>query len=217
MVIYDFDTIYIADLNAITQQGDHDSLINEVLIFFPYIQFWIDKGYQILKKYPHNYLPVLGSESYSDENILDLKAFNNRFILSLDYSMSEELGAKSLFSRQDLWPDNIIIMTLNRIGSCQGPDLAKLNEFCSHYPDKQFIAAGGIRNTNDLHAIKLYGVISIYFPNDWTLLMFTVPTSRFFICSTSSCCLSSDKNNFSLKNKVGISSIFGYSKLPLSP
>ena len=158
LAIYEFDTIYLADLNAITQQGDHDSLINEVLIFFPYIQFWVDKGYQILKKYPHNYLPVLGSESYSDENILDLKAFNNRFILSLDYSMSEELGAKSLFSRPDLWPDNIIIMTLTRIGSSQGADLAKLNEFCSHYPDKQFIAAGGIRNTNDLHAIRLLGV-----------------------------------------------------------
>jgi phosphoribosylformimino-5-aminoimidazole carboxamide ribotide isomerase len=72
--------------------------------------------------------------------------------------MSEKLGAKSLFSRQDLWPDNIIIMTLTRVGSCLGPDLAKLNEFCSHYPDKQFIAAGGIRNTNDLHAIRLLGV-----------------------------------------------------------
>ena len=25
--VYDFDTIYIADLNAITHQGDHDRLI----------------------------------------------------------------------------------------------------------------------------------------------------------------------------------------------
>ena len=72
--------------------------------------------------------------------------------------MSEELGAKSLFSRQDLWPDNIIIMTLTRVGSCLGPDLAKLNEFCRHYRDKQFIAAGGIRNTNDLHEIRLLSV-----------------------------------------------------------
>lgn len=155
---YTFDTIYIADLNAITQQGDHDNLINEVLTFFPNIQFWVDKGYQRLKTYPHNYLPVLGSECYNDDNVLELKAFSDRFILSLDYSMSGELGAKSLFSNPDLWPASIIIMTLSRVGSHQGPDLAKLNEFCKRYPDKLFIAAGGIRNIDDLHAIKRLGV-----------------------------------------------------------
>ncbi|MEY3787764.1 MAG: hypothetical protein RLZ75_1971, partial [Pseudomonadota bacterium] len=113
---YDFNTVYIADLNAITQEGDHADLINEVLAFFPHIQFWVDKGYQRLKNYPHNYLPVLGSECYNDENVLELKAFNDRFILSLDYSMSGELGAKSLFSNPDLWPASIIIMTLSRVG-----------------------------------------------------------------------------------------------------
>jgi len=155
---YDFNTVYIADLNAITQEGDHADLINEVLAFFPHIQFWVDKGYQRLKNYPHNYLPVLGSECYNDENVLELKAFNDRFILSLDYSMSGELGAKSLFSKPDLWPASIIIMTLSRVGSHQGPDLAKLNEFCKRYPDKLFIAAGGIRNIDDLYAIKRLGV-----------------------------------------------------------
>jgi len=49
-------------------------------------------------------------------------------------------------------------MTLSRVGSHQGPDLAKLNEFCKRYPDKLFIAAGGIRNVDDLHAIKRLGV-----------------------------------------------------------
>jgi phosphoribosylformimino-5-aminoimidazole carboxamide ribotide isomerase len=155
---YDFDTIYIADLNAITHQGDHERLIAEVLTVFPHIIFWIDSGYQRVKKYPQNHLPVLGSESYSDESALELKAFNKRFILSLDYSMSEALGAKSLFSDQDLWPDTIIIMTLNRVGSNQGPDLDKLNWFCRQYPHKHFIAAGGIRNADDLQALKQVGI-----------------------------------------------------------
>ncbi|MFA5923315.1 MAG: HisA/HisF-related TIM barrel protein [Methylococcaceae bacterium] len=156
--VYDFDTIYIADLNALTHQGDHDLLITDVLTSFPHILFWIDRGYQRFKKYPGNHLPVLGSESYSDETVLELKAYNKRFILSLDYSISEALGAKSLFSNQDLWPDTIIIMTLNRVGSNQGPDLDKLNWFCRQYPHKHFIAAGGIRNTADLQALKQVGV-----------------------------------------------------------
>jgi phosphoribosylformimino-5-aminoimidazole carboxamide ribotide isomerase len=156
---YDFDTLYIADLNAITQQGDHARLITEVVACFPHILFWIDSGYQRVKDYPGNHLPVLGSECYRDETVLELKAFHNRFILSLDYSVSgEELGAKSLFSGPDLWPETIIIMTLSRVGSHRGPDLAKLKAFCENYPDKQFIAAGGVRNTADLHALKQVGV-----------------------------------------------------------
>jgi phosphoribosylformimino-5-aminoimidazole carboxamide ribotide isomerase len=156
--VCDFDTIYIADLNAITHQGDHDRLINDVLTCFPHIVFWVDSGYQRFKIYPGNYLPVLGSECYSDESALELKAFNKRFILSLDYSMSEPLGAKSLFSDQGLWPENIIIMTLNRVGSNQGPDLDQLNWFCRQYPHKNFIAAGGIRDVNDLQTLNQVGV-----------------------------------------------------------
>jgi phosphoribosylformimino-5-aminoimidazole carboxamide ribotide isomerase len=156
--VYDFDTIYIADLNAITHQGDHDRLITDVLTSFPHILFWIDRGYQRFQKYPGNHLPVLGSECYSDETVLELKAFNKHFILSLDYSTSGALGAKSLFSDQALWPDTIIIMTLSRVGNHQGPDLDKLNWFCRQYPHKNFIAAGGIRNTADLQALKQAGV-----------------------------------------------------------
>jgi phosphoribosylformimino-5-aminoimidazole carboxamide ribotide isomerase len=155
---YDFDTLYIADLNAITHQGDHERLITEVLTVFPHIIFWIDSGYQRVKKYPPNHVPVLGSECYNDDNVLELKAFNNRFILSLDYSISEALGAKSLFSDPDLWPDTIIIMTLNRVGSHQGPDLDKLSGFCGQYPHKHFIAAGGIRNVEDLQVLKQIGL-----------------------------------------------------------
>jgi phosphoribosylformimino-5-aminoimidazole carboxamide ribotide isomerase len=154
--VYDFDTIYIADLNAITLQGDHACLITDVLTSFPNIVFWIDKGYQRFNKFPGNHLPVLGSEC--DKTVLELKAFDNHFILSLDYSVSEALGAKSLFSDPELWPETIIIMTLNRVGSNQGPDLDKLNEFYRQYPHKNFIAAGGIRNTADLLALKQVGV-----------------------------------------------------------
>jgi len=159
--IYDFDTFYIADLNAITNQGNHDRLINDILARFPHITFWVDSGYRLYNKTskrPGNYLPVLGSESYSDESILELKSFNRNFILSLDYSASEALGAKSLFYSQALWPDTIIIMTLSRVGSNSGPDLKKLKKFYEQFPHKSFVAAGGIRDKADLIALKQAGV-----------------------------------------------------------
>ncbi|MGR9013543.1 MAG: HisA/HisF-related TIM barrel protein [Gammaproteobacteria bacterium] len=159
--IYEFDTFYIADLNAITLQGDHQHLITDILTRFPQITFWIDQGYQQYvqnPQRPNNTLPVLGSESYRDETISEIKAYNNNFILSLDYSNSNALGAVSLFSDPSLWPKNIIIMTLERVGSNHGPDLHKLTEFCGKYPDKNFIAAGGIRNKQDLMALKAAGI-----------------------------------------------------------
>ena len=159
--LYDFDTFYIADLNAITRQGNNDALINDVLVYYPQFTFWCDQGYRqydLRLNYPGNTLPVLGSESYSDGNLLEMKAFNNNFILSLDYSAANALGAKRIFSNQDFWPENIIIMTLDRVGSYAGPDIEKLNDFCRQYPAKNFIAAGGIRNKQDLIALHAIGI-----------------------------------------------------------
>ena len=158
LLIYDFDTFYIADLNAITLQGNHDALIKDVLTSCPHLQFWVDKGFQRRTHYPKNYFPVLGSECYGEEDILEIEAFNKHFILSLDYSDSEALGAKNLFFKPDLWPESIIIMTLNRVGSHQGPDLIKLQDYYDKYPHKNFIAAGGIRDIKDLLALKQIGV-----------------------------------------------------------
>ncbi|CAA9891421.1 Phosphoribosylformimino-5-aminoimidazole carboxamide ribotide isomerase [Candidatus Methylobacter favarea] len=157
----DFNTLYIADLNAITLQGDHKHLINKVLSRFPEITFWIDTGYQQYDanlQRPGNYLPILGSESYQDEDCQEIAAFGSNFILSLDFSIYGALGAQKLFANQELWPENIIIMLLDRVGSNSGPDLNKLNDFCSRYPDKNFIAAGGIRNKQDLIDLKEIGI-----------------------------------------------------------
>lgn len=159
--VYDFDTFYIADLNAIMHQGHHDFLITEILADYPHIVFWVDKGYQpyhspLMRL--NNYLPVLGSESYRDETVCELSAFEKQFILSLDYSVAGALGAASLFSSPIFWPDNIIVMTLACVGSNQGPDLRKLKPFCRQYPQKNFIAAGGIRHHDDLQALKNIGI-----------------------------------------------------------
>ncbi len=159
--LYAFDTFYIADLNAITGQGNHDALISDVLASFPRLNFWLDQGYRQYNprlKYSGNTLAVLGSESYSNDNLLEIKAFNNNFILSLDYSAGHALGAPRIFSNQAFWPDNIIVMTLDRVGSQAGPDLEKLNDFCGQSPAKNFIAAGGIRHKQDLIDLDALGI-----------------------------------------------------------
>jgi phosphoribosylformimino-5-aminoimidazole carboxamide ribotide isomerase len=156
--LYPFDTFYFADLNAITGQGDHRELINSVLEKYPDITFWVDCGYQRYQKQLANYLPVLGSECFSNAQLPEMAAFNKQFVLSLDYSSDKRLGATDLFTDSLYWPETVIIMTLARVGSQQGADYEKLATYCQTYPNKNFVAAGGIRNIEDLLALKKLGI-----------------------------------------------------------
>ena len=159
--LYDFRTFYIADLNALEQKGDHQSLIKKVARRFPERIFWLDSGLRTSPSHvsqPENMKPVLGSESFTDDSVSLLETSAKEFILSLDYSGKISLGASSLFITPGYWPDDIIIMTLDRVGSDLGPDLEKLVTFCSNHPGKNFIAAGGIRNLGDLLALKTIGI-----------------------------------------------------------
>lgn len=159
--IYHFPAIYIADLNAISRQSDNATLLADVLAAFPCIPFWIDGGYPLCNddfQQLANYCPVLGSESFQDGNISEIRKFENDFILSLDYSGTGELGAKTLFSEQDLWPEHIIVMSLPRVGSNQGPDVDRLTSYRKQYPQHKIIAAGGIRGSEDLRALEQIGI-----------------------------------------------------------
>jgi phosphoribosylformimino-5-aminoimidazole carboxamide ribotide isomerase len=157
--LHAFDTFYIADLDAITGQGSHADLIQKVLNDFPKITFWVDAGYQKAQTFPHNYLPILGSECFTDENFDELADFKNRFVLSLDYgAKGEMLGAKKLFTHTELWSENVIIMTLNRVGSSSGVNVDLLVQFKHDYPQENFIAAGGVRNVQDIKQLKIIGI-----------------------------------------------------------
>jgi phosphoribosylformimino-5-aminoimidazole carboxamide ribotide isomerase len=159
--LYAFDTFYIADLDALTGQDNHDALINEVLTAFPQTVFWVDKGYRVYSEaetYLANYRSVLGSESYCDDVVTELKAFDGRFVLSLDYKGDDGLGAQCLFDDAEFWPEDIVIMTLARVGGVSGPDFEKLKWFCQRYPNKNFIAAGGVRDINDLIELQNCGI-----------------------------------------------------------
>ena len=160
-VLFHVPTIYIADLNAIVRQGNNADLLSEVLAAFPHIMFCVDGGYPLCNnklKQLANFLPVLGSESFQDKNIFEIKQFKKNYILSLDYSTTGEMGAKTLFSKQDLWPENVIIMSLPRVGSNKGPDIEKLSVYRKHYPQQKIIAAGGIRDVHDLKKLKQIGI-----------------------------------------------------------
>ena len=162
LTLSDFKLFYLADLNAIMQQGDNGILIKNLLLNYPQITFWVDSGYQ---QRPSNlmslsnYQAVLGSECYSTNQLQYLKAFDKNFVLSLDFSSENKpLGSLELFENQAFWTAKIIIMTLGRVGSYAGVDLEKLEYYQNLNPDVEFIASGGIRHINDVKQLQSIGI-----------------------------------------------------------
>lgn len=156
--IHPFKIIYIADLNAITLTGDNNHLINLVIAKNPDIKFWVDNGKKIQDcsvSNLTNYKYVFGSEN-QDQHITHCRKDS---ILSLDFFPEKGyVGPKQLLNNSALWPKNIIVMTLDKVGKNTGPDVEKLTAFQKKYPEKSFIAAGGIRNISDLLHLKKMGI-----------------------------------------------------------
>lgn len=157
--VWNFSTIYLADLDSLIGIGNNTACINSLFNAFPEINFIIDCGvinpsYQPLKK--GQYTPILGTESF---DIGILKSKDKNFFLSLDFSSNGvEMGNSSIYDSPELWPKNLIIMTLALVGKNCGPDLQKIKHYLQQYTQHNFIAAGGIRNLQDLMQLKNIGV-----------------------------------------------------------
>ena len=160
--IYPFKIIYIADLNAITNTGNNDCVINTVIENNKQIEFWVDNGKKIQnlsESTDINYKPVIGSEYQNIAGPLTSNGCLKETILSLDFFPDKGYtGPEELLKDASLWPQNIIIMTLDRVGKNAGPDIERLNHFCQKYPEKDFIAAGGVRNELDLFSLRKIGI-----------------------------------------------------------
>jgi phosphoribosylformimino-5-aminoimidazole carboxamide ribotide isomerase len=155
--LYPFRMVYIADLNAIVGNDGHEDLIATLLARYPHIQFWIDNGRQFIEHgawpYP-NYQTVIGTES---QRAMPAQ-LNRDFILSLDFKQQQPAGDEAWFRDSTLWPENVIVMTLAKVGSGSGPDFQKLAELRFAYPDKKIVAAGGVRDVNDLIRLGEMGI-----------------------------------------------------------
>lgn len=157
--LYNFTQFYIADLDALMLTGSNHALINSIFSRYPYLNFMVDSG-----TVKTNYTPVqpkqltliIGTESIKMHDLADLK---QEFILSLDFSTEHrQIGETTLFTCSELWPKQLIIMTLGLVGKNSGPDLEKLEHYQKSYPQHKFVAAGGIRHLQDLIQLKQIGI-----------------------------------------------------------
>jgi phosphoribosylformimino-5-aminoimidazole carboxamide ribotide isomerase len=158
--LYPFSTLYIADIDAILDDGNNDNLIEKINFNFPDLKIWLDAG-----NHQSNYktMPVIGTES-----ILNLQSYLNcKFphVLSLDYNTQGAIGLIEVHKTTKHWPDEIICMTLNAVGSTQGTDNARIAQIkklnsAKKSPSKIY-AAGGIRDINDVRKLSSMGISGV--------------------------------------------------------
>lgn len=164
--LYPFRTLYIADLDAIEGRGGHADVIAALEAGFPSITFWVDAGIKhIADAEAHlasrHGMIVLGSESLQDADELRSLSQNDRAILSLDYRGDDFQGASEIANDSTLWPQRLIVMTLARVGSGAGPDLARLQDVIAKAGNRKVYAAGGLRGAEDVAALQAQSVSGV--------------------------------------------------------
>ncbi|MGH8549628.1 MAG: HisA/HisF-related TIM barrel protein [Methylococcales bacterium] len=158
--LYPFRTMYIADLDALMGTGSNLNLIQSLVASFPKTVFWIDQGLSHLQFRNPTLLPwitVLGSESLTEAVLTNLPVRPHQMILSLDFSTSGLLGPETLLENDRYWPERVIIMNLTSVGGENGPDWPRFETFRRTWPDRKFIAAGGVRDEDDLQRLASLG------------------------------------------------------------
>jgi phosphoribosylformimino-5-aminoimidazole carboxamide ribotide isomerase len=162
--LYPFERIYIADLDAITGQGNHLITIKYIQAQYPTLEIWLDAGISnasnLLVWNDLKLTHVIGSESIaSTQDLCEISNhLNKNFVLSLDNNQSGFLGCNDLQSNTDLWPENVILMSLAQVGANQGTNLELLEKFKRYSKTFNLYAAGGVRNIDDITILDQMGI-----------------------------------------------------------
>jgi phosphoribosylformimino-5-aminoimidazole carboxamide ribotide isomerase len=150
------DVLYIADLDAIEGVGNHFDVCRDLASALPGSELWIDAGFTNVTDcafwLPLGATLVIGTESLSfAEDWQELRAsFGESLVLSLDFGAEGRRGPSTLFAEPAHWPQRIIAMSLDRVGTGNGPDVARLRDVVEQAGSRSVYASGGMRDIGDL-------------------------------------------------------------------
>lgn len=164
------DLLYLADLDALQGRERQTGVIAQLLRDNPSRQCWVDAGFAdaaqasawraTLGPLAARVRPVFGSESLRDAQALQGLSetpAGREGVLSLDRRAGQALDAAGAWQAPQAWPHRVIMMTLERVGAGQGPDLTTLAALRAQRPDVWLVGAGGIRHVADLAAAAAAG------------------------------------------------------------
>lgn len=162
--------LYLADLDALMGGTAQHAVLGELLAALPGVELWVDAGFADAdaaaalgaQLAPHSarIVPVFASESLRSRAAL--AACFDRFgaagaVLSLDRRDGQRLDPAGCWDAVSLWPQRVIVMTLERVGSGAGPDLETMAALRREAPGKTLVGAGGVRSLEDLTRAQAVG------------------------------------------------------------
>lgn len=157
--------LYVADLDALQGGAAQIAVVQQLLKALPGIELWLDVGFADASQaralwgevgpLAERIVPVFASESLRSRDALEAcfklgLAPGHEAILSLDRRDGQRLDAAGCWDTPALWPKRVIVMTLERVGAGEGPDVQTLRAVAAQSPGTQLIGAGGIRSEDDL-------------------------------------------------------------------
>jgi phosphoribosylformimino-5-aminoimidazole carboxamide ribotide isomerase len=157
--LHPFRTFYVADLDAIEGRTANEAALDRLGAMEQPPDLWVDSGIadeqrlEAMLARPRRFA-VIGSGSQRDQGLLQRFAKHPRLILSLDFFDDGFRGPASLLDDPALWPAKVIVMTLAKVGSGDGPDLDRLREIKARAGSRSVIAAGGVRGAADMWALS---------------------------------------------------------------
>lgn len=157
--------LYVADLDALQGASPQVPVLQALLQAMPGVQLWLDAGFvgaaaatQVLQQLGRNaarVVPVFGSESLPSLHALAdcVHRFGEQMALSLDRRDGQHLDTAGCWDQPACWPRQLIVMTLEQVGSGAGPDLPTIRRVRQQAaPGTLVIGAGGVRHAADLAA-----------------------------------------------------------------
>lgn len=167
---YPFESLYVADLNAIQNRGNHNfAIIKDIMQQHPALSLWIDAGIRHLSAlsllHERNFNVILGSENFYALDMFTAvrDQFQNNVVLSLDFMPGGYRGPIELITNADYWPETVILMSLPHVGANQGPNIGLIEKFTGYSDKVKFYVAGGIRHMHDVYQLKDAGVFGALF------------------------------------------------------
>lgn len=166
--LFTFSILYVADLDGIEGRGRNAALPATLSAALPGVRLWVDDGSRAGEAAQriaegHDITPVIGTESLggaADVSLLRALPADS-YVLSLDYRGDGFIGPAAVRDEPQHWPGKLIVMTLGRVGSGEGPDLQRVAAIVGQAGGRSVYAAGGVRNRADIEALHAVGAAGV--------------------------------------------------------
>lgn len=165
--LFTFPILYLADLDGIEGRGADGALPEAFVTALPGVRVWVDDGSHpsvvARRTCGADVTAVIGTESLEGDADVDaLRVLpSDSYVLSLDFRREGFIGPPVVLHEPLYWPRNVIVMTLGRVGSSEGPDVERVAGIVMRAEGRHVYAAGGVRNRADIEALHRAGATGV--------------------------------------------------------